>query len=110
MSGTAWIFFAGLILFESVADIFAKEYSRGRSLWFAVVSIALFVVANTSWLIALRYGCKLSVGVLLFGIVQGLTGVFIGVVLYQESLTSLQRLGLVCGLVAIGLLSWPGKT
>ena len=64
----AWIIpLAILIFFEGLADIFAKEWSLGeRSFTYAILSLLCYLLANSSWLIALKFGSGLARGAIIF--------------------------------------------
>lgn len=95
-----------LIIFESFADIFAKEYSLKNSPWFWVGAILLYVLANSFWLYAIKSGSGLARGAVLFSVASAILALFIGLVFYKEPFNSTQILGMVIGLVAIILILW----
>ena len=96
-----------LIFFEMVADIFAKEWSLGnRSLFYAVLSLFAYLLANTSWLIALRYGSGLARGAIVFSVASAILASLIGIIFYKEHLSHIQIAGIVIGIVSIILIFW----
>jgi drug/metabolite transporter (DMT)-like permease len=100
-----WVLFLlGLILFESLADIFAKEFSIHNRPWLAVVAIMLYVLANSSWLLSLRNQSTLAISANIFSIASGLIALLIGVYMYGEILSNKQLLGVVLGLVSLALM------
>ena len=98
------IFLCGLVLFESLADVFAKEFSLHNKLWMAVVSIALYVVANSSWLMSLRDQSTLTVSANIFSVSSGILALLIGVFLYGEALSIRQGAGVALGILSLILL------
>lgn len=107
MSPTAWLFFAGLCLFELAADVLAKEHTRHSGAWLlATLAVICYVTGNVSWIFALRFGAKLSIGAILFGVISGVIAVLVGWLWYKESISPVQWVGIAAGFVSIGLLSW----
>ncbi|MBX4189552.1 hypothetical protein KW785_03100 [Candidatus Parcubacteria bacterium] len=96
----------GLIGFEVVADIFAKEYSLkgGWPLWFA--AIAGYIICNAFWLYALKSGSGLARGGTIFAVATAITVVILGVHFYHESLKPLQYGGIALGIVSLVLIFW----
>ena len=95
-----------LILFEAVADILAKEYAQRNSWWYGGAALLGYLLANTSWLIALKAGSGLGRGAVIFSVASAILAVLIGVVLYKEQVTPIQLVGMLLGVVAIGLIFW----
>lgn len=97
-----------LIFFEMIADIFAKEWSLGRrGLVFAILALLGYLLANTSWLIALKNGSGLARGAVVFSVASALLATLIGLILYHERLTAIQTAGVLLGLVSLVLIFWP---
>lgn len=96
-----------LVFFEGLADIFAKEWSLGkRSLVYAGLSLLCYLLANSSWLIALKYGSGLARGAIIFSVASAILATVIGIGFYKEELSWLQISGVALGLVALILLFW----
>ncbi len=95
-----------LILFEAVADVLAKEYQLRSSWWYAGAALFAYLLANTSWLIALKAGSGLGRGAVIFSVASAILAVLIGVVLYREHVTPFQLAGMLLGVVAITLIFW----
>jgi multidrug transporter EmrE-like cation transporter len=100
----AALFLFLLIAFESVADVFSKEYSLKGRLWLGAAALLFFLIANTCWLVSLRYKSQLAVGASIFCVAQGLAALLIGVWGYGETLTIQQYAGVALGIIALGLL------
>jgi len=103
-----WIIpLAVLIFFEAIADIFAKEWSLGnRSIFYAGASLLAYLLANTSWLIALKHGSGLARGAIIFSVASAILASVIGIVFYKEHLSTVQILGILLGIVSIFLIFW----
>jgi len=103
-----WIIpLAVLIFFEAIADIFAKEWSLGnRSFFYAILSLTSYLIANSSWLIALKYGSGLARGAIIFSVASAILASVIGLVFYKEHLSPIQLAGVLLGIFAIVLIVW----
>jgi uncharacterized membrane protein len=96
-----------LIFFEAIADIFAKEWSLGnRSFVYAILSLVAYLLANSSWLIALKYGSGLARGAIIFSVASAILASIIGLIFYKEQLTAIQLIGVFIGVISIILIVW----
>jgi len=95
-----------LILFEMIADIFAKEWQLKSGWWRALCALSAYVIANSFWLFALRSGAGLARGGLIFAISCAVMAIVIGVWMYREPVTNLQVCGMILGLVSLMLIFW----
>lgn len=95
-----------LILFEIVADIYAKEWSLmgGTTRW--LTAFGAYALANTFWLFALKNGSGLGRGAILFSVVSAILAAGIGIFLYKEALSKYQLIGIAIGLISLVLLFW----
>ncbi len=95
----------GLIGFEVVADIFAKEYSlKGGFLWFG--AILSYVIANSFWLYSIKHGAGLARGATIFSVSTAVIATIIGVYIYHEELRPYQMAGIGFGILALTLIFW----
>jgi multidrug transporter EmrE-like cation transporter len=102
-----WIFpLSLLIVFEVVADIFAKEWSLKDKPIFWICSILAYIIANTFWLFAIKNGSGLARGATIFSVASAIIAILIGLVFYKESVTTIQFIGMIVGLIAIILIFW----
>lgn len=95
-----------LILFELVADVFAKEWSLKSNPWFWIGSLFSYVVANAFWLYAIKSGSGLARGATIFSVASAVLAIVVGLIIYKENVTTIQVLGMFFGLVAIVLIFW----
>jgi glucose uptake protein GlcU len=93
-----------LIIFEAIADYFAGGYGEKGKLYFAVFAILFYVIGNISWLIAIRAGSGLTKGAIIFSVASAVMAVIIGLVVYKETLTTTQAIGVITGLISIALV------
>jgi len=98
-----------LIFFESVADIFAKNWSIQRTAWLAFVSLLFYVIANSFWLFALKNGSGLGRGAVIFSVVSALIAVILGVIFYKETVNKYQLLGFFFGIISLVLIFWENE-
>lgn len=97
---------AFLIIFEAIADVISKEWSLHGSPVRYIGALGAYAFANVFWLIALRSGAGLTRGAIIFSVGSTLVAVLIGLLLYKESITKLEFIGVLLGLVAITLIGW----
>jgi drug/metabolite transporter (DMT)-like permease len=95
-----------LILFELIADIFAKNWSIKGGWFLAAVSLAAYLLANTFWLFALKNGSGLARGAIIFSLVSAIIAILLGVFLYHEKVSTYQMIGMFLGLVSLVFIFW----
>ena len=95
-----------LIVFETLADIFAKNWSLDQNRFWAWGSLFFYMVANSFWLFALKNGSRLAREAVIFCVLTGVIAVALGAWIYKEPLSKTQTGGLILGIVAIVLLFW----
>src|SRR3989344_6283722 len=95
-----------LIIFEATADIVSKEWTlRGKLLW-GLGALALYVVANSFWLFALKDGAGLARGAAIFSVASAILAVFIGILMYKETVTTLEWIGIALGVISLVFIFW----
>lgn len=95
-----------LILFEVVADIFAKEYALKGHWWLWLSAILGYIVANTFWLWSIRTGSGLARGAIIFSVGSAILAVIIGLYFYGEHTNKIQILGMILGALSLTLIFW----
>jgi drug/metabolite transporter (DMT)-like permease len=95
-----------LIIFESLADIFAKEYSLKGHWYFWLAGIAGYIIANIFWLSAIKNGSQLGRGAIIFSVVSAILAIIIGVYFYQENTNKIQVIGMILGVISLVLIFW----
>jgi multidrug transporter EmrE-like cation transporter len=102
-----WVLFTLLVLFEGIADTYAKKYSlSGKGLQF-LMSLLAYVLCNSAWILSLRKGMDMSTGNVLFSMANILIAVAIGVS-YGEELTRQQWAGILLAFVVVWLCKPQG--
>lgn len=100
-----WAFWLlGLIGFEVLADIFVKEHSLKKSYWTFIIALIGYVLANTCWLISMRYRSHLGLSANIFSVSTGVLAVSIGCIFYGEVLSTQQVIGVILGILSLVLL------
>ncbi len=95
-----------LVALEAVADIVSKTWQiRGHN-FLAVLALLTYLAANFFWLISLKNGAGLAKGAVLFSIFSAIVAVAIGVIFYKESLSTIQLVGLILGIIGIAFIFW----
>lgn len=95
-----------LIVFEIVADIFAKEYSLKGNALFWILSIMSYIAANIFWLSAIKNGSGLARGAIIFSVASAVIATIIGIYFYHEGTSKIQLIGILLGIVSITLIFW----
>ncbi|MES2213574.1 MAG: EamA family transporter [Patescibacteria group bacterium] len=95
-----------LVLFEGIADIFAKNWSLKGGYWLAALSLTSYLLANTFWLFALRSGSGLGKGAIIFSVSSAIIAVVLGLLFYHEEITKFQIAGMVLGIVSLIFIFW----
>lgn len=95
-----------LIIFEGLADIFAKNWSLQRSAGLAVVSLLFYLMASSFWLFALRNGSGLGRGAIVFSVASAVIAIALGVFFYKEPVNRFQTVGFFFGIISLVLIFW----
>ena len=95
-----------LILFEIVADIFAKEYSLKDHWYLWAGALLAYVVANMFWLWGIKSGSGLGRGATIFSVASAILAVVIGLYFYGEQTNKFQIAGMTLGVLSLILIFW----
>ena len=102
-----WVVFLLLLIgTEAVGDILAKEYQLHSGVVRFVAAISAYVLANIFWLVALKDGAGLTKGAIFFSVGSAILAIIIGLVLYKETVSTREMIGIALGIIAIILLVW----
>jgi multidrug transporter EmrE-like cation transporter len=94
-----------LIIFESVADIFAKKRSENQILRRAVGAIWFYIICNIFRLFALKNWSGLGRWAIIFSVASAVLAIFIWYFFFKEQFTIIQTIGIIFGITAIVLVS-----
>lgn len=79
-----------LIVFESIADIFATKWSENQILRWGIAAIGFYIICNIFWLFALKNGSWLWRWAVIFSIASAWLALFIWMFLFHETFSTLQ--------------------
>lgn len=94
-----------LIIFESIADIFAKKRSDSQFFWYSVIALGFYLICNTFRLFALKNWSWLGRGAIIFSVASGILALAIWIIMFKESFTPIQIIWVILGLASIILVS-----
>lgn len=95
-----------VIILELIADVLSKQWSLQPQALFLIGGIFFYLVANIAWLLALRSGVGLARGVSIFSVVCAIAATIIGLVYYKESVSGLQFVGIILGVISLFFIFW----
>src|SRR5690349_10281322 len=95
-----------LIIFELVADVFAKEYSLKGNWYLWAAALLGFIICNIFWLWGIRSGSGLARGALIFSVGSAIGAVILGLYFYGEQTNKIQLLGMGLGVLSLVLIFW----
>ena len=93
------------VAFFAVGEYFSKSWALNPSWNKALILISMYVLGTVSWLPAIYKGQIISVVGTMWSVMSLLTTLFIGVVIFHETLTPVQIVGVLFAAIAIVLLS-----
>ena len=94
----------GTVLY-SFGDWFSKKYSMAPGFLLGLAALVSYALTTFCWLPALTKHHSLSILGTIWAVMTTLTAVLIGVLIFKESLTTLQIMGIVLAIISIVLLS-----
>jgi len=90
-------------LFEAFGDILLKQWSLLHSKLYFVMGIVVYVIAIVFWAVALKYE-TLSRAIVVATLINVVVVLLFGVLILRENISSVNKLGILLGFVAIVLL------
>jgi len=91
------------IIFEVIGDVFFKQWSTNQKLWSLLIGLAIYAIGTIFWAISIKYEL-LSSAISIFTVLNLISVVLIGVLFFKESLSPVNYLGIVLGVMSIVLL------
>lgn len=98
-----WVCIVSAVLFEALGDIFFKSWAGAHRIWLLVAGLTVYFIGTVFWAVSLKYE-GLARAITLFSVVNLVIIVLVGVVFFNEELTSLHKLGIALGIVSVALL------
>ncbi len=95
-----------LIVFEVVADVFAKKYSLSGSWVYWLAAITAYIVGNIFWLWGIRDGSGLARGAVIFSVGTAVASSFVGIYFFGEHISKITIAGMILGIVSLVLILW----
>ena len=99
--------FFGLIILavvlEVIGDILFKKYAINNKYLFLILGLIVYFVGTIFWAISLRYAF-LSKAILVFTVLNLIAVVLVGIVMFKESLSLTNKIGLMLGVISIILI------
>jgi small multidrug resistance pump len=105
-----YLYLAGAIISEVVATSYLKYASGPKNVWWAYIIVAVgYVLSFVLLSVTLRAGVPLGIAYAIWAGVGVIAVAIISWVVFHESLTLLQILGMVLVIGGVGLLELGGK-
>ncbi len=100
------IFFALIFLaavLEAIGDFWLKKWSMGGENSLLWLGIILYLIGSAFWIVSLRYE-YLSKAVSLFTVLNAIILIVVGVVVFKEDLSFINKIGLTLGVLSVILI------
>ena len=95
-----------VVILEAFSDIFAKEWSLNQKAWLFSLALFGYILTNLFWLWALKNDVGLARGAVVFSAGSAVLGVMSGFLIYKETFTTLETIGIILGVVSLILIFW----
>jgi drug/metabolite transporter (DMT)-like permease len=89
------------------ADILAKEWSVRPRFFTLAASFFAYSLVAVAWFLCLRAGSGLARGISTIAIITATIAVLVGIFVYKEQISMVQAAGMILGVLALILISWP---
>jgi len=99
-------FLWGLIIFEILADIGAKEFELSHSRYRYAWALLCYLLGNAFWLFAMKYGVWLGRWTILFWVLSTVSTLLIAYGWYKEPISTINIIGIVVCMIGLVLLEW----
>ncbi|MCX6712831.1 MAG: hypothetical protein NTY66_01335 [Candidatus Vogelbacteria bacterium] len=102
---TFFILILTAVAFESLADIFFKKWGMSASghTAFLVAGFVIYAISTIAWAVSLKYG-YLTKAISIFTILNFIIVILVGVFLFKENLSLVNKLGIVLGIASVILM------
>jgi small multidrug resistance pump len=93
------------IFFEAVADVLFKEWSIDNKTFYLVAGLAIYFISTVGWAYSLRHNL-LSKAITIFTVLNLLLVLLAGYFIFNERLSTLNKVGVVLGVISVILLQF----
>ena len=91
------------VILEAIADISFKQWSLTKNNTLVGVGFFIYMIGTIFWILSLRYE-GLAKAISLFTVLNLIAIVAIGIVLFKEHLSLVNKLGIGLGIISVILL------
>ena len=91
------------IVLEVIADFFLKKWSLENKNLLLFIGLLIYLIGTTFWAFSLKYEF-LSKAISIFSILNLIAVVLVGVLIFKEDLTLINKIGIGLGIISIVLL------
>jgi multidrug transporter EmrE-like cation transporter len=103
MKYSFFIFIFLAVLFETIADILFKYWSINVKSSFVVAGLLLYALGTLMWALSLRHE-GLAKAVTIFTVINLIAVVMAGVLIFNEQLSMVHKIGIALGIGSICLM------
>ncbi len=100
---TFWILILLGTALEIAGDIFFKKWALEHRPMLLAFGLFIYAIGSLFWALSLRYEV-LSKAISIFTILNLVIVAFVGVIFFQEHISTVSKIGILLGLVSIALI------
>ncbi|HLD05079.1 MAG TPA: SMR family transporter [Candidatus Nanoarchaeia archaeon] len=100
-----WLFLILAVLLEVIADVLFKKWSLENKNLLLVLGLFLYFIGTVFWAFSLKYE-YLSKAISVFTVLNLVIITLVGVVLFKEHLSLVNKIGVLLGILSVGLIEW----
>ncbi len=91
------------ILFEVFGDILFKKFALQNKNYFLIIGLIIYFIGTFFWAVSLKYE-SLSKAISIFTILNLIAVVLVGVLMFKENLSLINKIGIFLGVLSIILI------
>ena len=91
------------VIIEAIADILFKKWAIQTKNLFLILGLILYFIGTIFWAISLKYEF-LSKSISIFTILNLIIIVLIGLIYFDESLSTINKIGIALGIISVILI------
>ncbi|MBI5392189.1 hypothetical protein HZB00_04260 [Candidatus Woesearchaeota archaeon] len=93
------------MILEAIGDVILKKWALEHRSLFLILGVAIYFIGSIFWIISLRYEL-LSKAISVFTLLNLLAIVGAGIVLFQDHLSFLNKIGIGLGILSLILIEF----